>query len=378
MQTQPPEALASDLANSIEGAEKLIRFSARNAVAPKDLSEADLQALIGRIIGVRDRLRHNALGETDEADFYKDLRLLTIAFAPVSIASVHDCVDTSDTHGKKMFWLFGGRISRANAALRNLSTLTFVALLLLLYAQIHWLVGSTLLERGARAESEKVTALKYPDETKPTGLASPGPDSSPSANPDLANGAQEQPTQVVGTASSARFQQAQLTGEAVHRMLESWWRGLILVPRFFEEPAREALAPKSAPNEVKGGETRKVHARMVIDILQAYLLPLLYGFVGAGCYVLRQIILETRLRTYRSETEMAYRVRLFLGMLAGIAIGWFLRPDASTTALPDAKTFANLTPFALAFLSGYSVELLFSAMDRMVQAFGATSKDSPS
>jgi len=31
--------------------------------------------------------------------------------------------------------------------------------------------------------------------------------------------------------------------------------------------------------------------------------------------------------------------------------------------------FRTLSPFALAFLAGYSVELLFAAMDRLIAAF---------
>ena len=45
-----------------------------------------------------------------------------------------------------------------------------------------------------------------------------------------------------------------------------------------------------------------------------------------------------------------------------------LKPD------PGAKLVGNLTPLALSFLAGYSVEVLFSAMDKIVNAFGSVSQ----
>jgi hypothetical protein len=55
---------------------------------------------------------------------------------------------------------------------------------------------------------------------------------------------------------------------------------------------------------------------------------------------------------------------MHMGALAGLIAIWFLQPDAST-----AEIFKTLSPFALAFLAGYSVEVVFSAMDRFIAAF---------
>jgi len=51
-----------------------------------------------------------------------------------------------------------------------------------------------------------------------------------------------------------------------------------------------------------------------------------------------------------------------LGALGGLAIGWFYKPEAGNIG-------SSLSPFALAFLAGYSVEVLFFAMDKFVFAF---------
>ncbi len=106
----------------------------------------------------------------------------------------------------------------------------------------------------------------------------------------------------------------------------------------------------------------EISAGFVLGALQIYLLPLLYGFLGAATYVLRTLSDEIRSLTYSNDSEIRYRLRLSVGALAGIMAGWFLRPD-STSAL---GSFSSL---AVAFLMGYNVEVLFSVMDKIIAGF---------
>jgi hypothetical protein len=73
---------------------------------------------------------------------------------------------------------------------------------------------------------------------------------------------------------------------------------------------------------------------------------------------LRCLAREARERLYRQENDPAYTLRIFLGALAGLAIGWFLKPE-------DVSGFKSLSPFALAFVAGYSVDLLFAFLDKI-------------
>jgi hypothetical protein len=100
-----------------------------------------------------------------------------------------------------------------------------------------------------------------------------------------------------------------------------------------------------------------------LESLNLYVLPLAYGLLGACAYVLRQLSNEVRDMTYTTEMEIGLNLRLFLGALSGLAVAWFLNP---TTAPAVAGSIA---PLALAFLAGYSVEVVFAAMDNLVSAF---------
>jgi hypothetical protein len=103
------------------------------------------------------------------------------------------------------------------------------------------------------------------------------------------------------------------------------------------------------------------------------MLPPLYGWMGAMAFLMRLLISEVNSWTCRKENDAAYSMRVYLGALAGLAIGWFIFP--SKAGAPDALTI--LSPLALAFLAGYGVELLFSAMDKLVDAFSAKGKSIP-
>ena len=120
-----------------------------------------------------------------------------------------------------------------------------------------------------------------------------------------------------------------------------------------------------------------IGTKFVLQILQTYLLPLLYGWVGAMAFVLRSLIVTVKNRSFRVEVNVEYRLRVYLGLLAGLVIGWFL----SSKGTGGQPAMADLTPAALSFVAGYSVEILFSTMDRIVSgfvaAFGGSTIETP-
>ncbi len=103
----------------------------------------------------------------------------------------------------------------------------------------------------------------------------------------------------------------------------------------------------------------KIAAGYVTETIQMYFLPLLYGLLGACMFVLRSLSREIKELTYTAESDINYRLRITTGALAGLSIGWFLTPDSD-------KALSGLSTFALSFLCGYSVEVLFSLMDKII------------
>jgi len=104
-------------------------------------------------------------------------------------------------------------------------------------------------------------------------------------------------------------------------------------------------------------------AQIILTALFKYFLPLLYGALGASAYIVRSLTTEIRDSTYTLNSDIRYQLRFYLGAVAGLSIAWFTSEPRPSTVLQ------SLSPLALAFLAGYSVELLFSLLDRIVTSF---------
>ncbi|RWX57059.1 hypothetical protein [Photobacterium chitinilyticum] len=102
-------------------------------------------------------------------------------------------------------------------------------------------------------------------------------------------------------------------------------------------------------------------AEAVLTMLQNYLLPLLYGLLGAFIFVLRNLLQQIKSLTYTNAREVGFRLRLTLGSLAGMITGWLFKPDAAMEVI-------TLSPMAIAFVAGYSIELLFALLDRIIDS----------
>ncbi len=103
-------------------------------------------------------------------------------------------------------------------------------------------------------------------------------------------------------------------------------------------------------------------ARLVVQVISIYFLPLLYGTLGASVYVLRRFITQLERLTFTEASYRRYRIRLMLGAIFGLAIGVMCTSEQTSTL------FGAYSPFFLSFLAGYSVEGVFSALDSAIRS----------
>lgn len=124
----------------------------------------------------------------------------------------------------------------------------------------------------------------------------------------------------------------------------------------------------------KALENQKKISRMVVinlRFLDNYVLPLLYGLLGAIIYSLRNLASEIKNYTVNRFSKINYATRLFLGAFAGIAIGWFVSSGQNTI---NASKIYNLSPIILAFVAGYNIEFLFLLIDRYIRGIKKPAK----
>jgi hypothetical protein len=119
-----------------------------------------------------------------------------------------------------------------------------------------------------------------------------------------------------------------------------------------------ALTP-NLPNEF----AIMVAARTVAARLSDIFLPLLFGFLGSYAFILRNLAEQIGSSTLARNSAMLHLIRLGTGALAGFASAWLLRPDMLSSELKGVSSWA------VAFIAGYGVELVFSFMNRIVAAF---------
>ena len=104
----------------------------------------------------------------------------------------------------------------------------------------------------------------------------------------------------------------------------------------------------------------KQAADLVIGVFGSYILPVLFGIVGAVAYVVRPISEQIRNTTFSETSPIRHLMRITLGALMGAVIGLF---SGSTSPL-------TLPPLALSFLAGYGVEGVFRMFDELIQRLG--------
>ena len=150
--------------------------------------------------------------------------------------------------------------------------------------------------------------------------------------------------------------------EADYRWLKHWNHLPELLLGF---DGMYAADDEDDPNAaIQDNVARLQSATVILDLIQKYILPLVYGLLGACVYILRDLSAKLKNCSFTKTSRINFHIRQYLGMLGGLAVGWFVTPE------PSSGPFVGLSPLALAFLAGYSIELLFRAMDALIGAFG--------
>ncbi len=121
---------------------------------------------------------------------------------------------------------------------------------------------------------------------------------------------------------------------------------------------------RAEPGAPLPGELQMVEAaRAVASKLTSIYLPLLLGWLGAQAFILRQMTKEIGENSFAKSSALRHIVRVGLGALAGFAASFLLTPEQVSSSLK------NVPSWALSFVAGYGIELVFSFMDRLIGAF---------
>jgi hypothetical protein len=398
MKTKYGETLVTDM----EDAQLLLSYVTRNGLQEdRKISDETIQRLIAS-------WRHLRTGvfdcEKEEKDFRKCYGVIAKAADPVTVVSLRDSLTTGPY--RRWFVMKPEPLPIAEIACRTYRKLASLILILLLIAQIYWTISSSVRSKTDEliAELNKAPTKAYyigrEDERRfsnwkalnPVAAAAvTQPTLSPSLTPSESKADKTELTLDELTSKRAEL-------EANYSILDKFmwpFRGLYFVPENPPSPdtGKEkgtpvALTPPPAKTIISNEPPPKADesifvpsmfqrnsasictvAGRLMDVTQKWLLPLLYGALGAVVFVVRTLSVQARDRLFRKEALVPLVLRVFLGMIAGLAIGWFWSSNPQTSTTGGALSVSTLSPFALAFVAGYGVELFFALLDKIVSTF---------
>ena len=292
-----------------------------------------------------------------EAQFWNAARQLSAATYPVTAENIESTHPAFGTPTLTSRVLGTNRcLSMAQHAERRTRSWTLLVVLVVLFWQIYWFFGQSLTDeyKEIRSELAKVSESKSMTDSeleKRTRLAA------------------------VGRALN------KINFLPFFKEKEAEQLNTDIQPS--EEPTPAVLARTPIPTEI----TRNQQIELFImenqlQVIYGYFLPILYGWLGACVYVLRSLSAEIRNLRYALVSDTYNRIRMYLGALIGLAVValWdqlvgtsnaigVLSPNSGKTV---ANSAVELTPMAFAFVAGYSVEMFFFTIDRLIATFTAS------
>ncbi|MGO4814757.1 hypothetical protein AB4156_35170 [Cupriavidus sp. 2MCAB6] len=320
------QAYQQHLVSLVEDARKLLAFAAANAKAIESEIRDPLLKTAKSIAAGTQCIE-------DEQAFFKAYEALTVRTAPVTV----DTLEASKTRLPELMSLFSreGRREWNKLTLgRYINVFIFVFVLLATGVTLGYnAVGATGLQKYAELGDSERTADKAAHAGKPEAL--------------LRNRIEQE------ILVTRLWNWSQLPCEKEANFLFS-----ILCSKIDDG----TMNPPSSAGE------KILAAQAVAARLSGVYLPLLLGWLGAQAYILRKMTREIAENALAHSSSIHHIARVGLGALAGFASVWLLTPEAVGGAI-----FKTLPAWALAFVAGYGIELVFSFMDRIINAFASKS-----
>ncbi|WP_026998902.1 hypothetical protein [Eisenibacter elegans] len=282
--------------------------------------------------------------EEEESEFWIAYRKIAKSIHPVTINSLLAAIEKRELPRLGLWGMMGftTKITLAQRAVQRYTYWALFFLFLMLVVQIFFLIGSTILsnikERDKQIQQLEEMASRLKDNVSEVERI----------NTDIDKISTEREKNII---MLARWQ------SVINRLiLDSKPYDLSI----FEERQRVRAASFRRINNLSTEvEQAAIHPLMIIG---SYILPLLYGLLGAYAYVLRVLSEEIKHQTYSRESDIKYQLRVRLGALAGLVVGILTVTGEESFMV----SISSLSPVALAFIAGYSIEFVFTLVDRLI------------
>jgi hypothetical protein len=337
---------SAELKKAIEDSQRLLQYASVKGIE----LPADLLTQIVAAQGLAGKQSDDPSTFGDQEVFWSALSKLSALTKPASTDSVRHAAATMPDMWATLWAKLTGR-SAASPVLTSTSVLAvrkarfwaLVGLALVAVFQAYYEVGQTTVTTYAKAsgvlrvEAERVSVLSR----ALTGVGQ-------------AKASEAEVKRMNDEMAGARLKIEEATDETDRRLY--WMKKMLF---WHEGPALDPNDPRAPA----------MHAQSMLGVLEGWLtllrnfvLPIAWSFLGAALYVSRALAEDIRGMAYAPERAILHRSRYYMGMVAGFVAAKFF--PAST-----GIDMGEVTPFAVALLVGYSVEVLFALLDKLISAF---------
>ncbi len=385
MDRRAPGKITIDVKHAVHEAQLLVAYTAEAGI---DVN----QDYVNKIIESKFAVETPDWNATDEVEFWMAYNYMANTVKPVTIVSLNATKLPTGNNAKKSSIM-------ANKVARNFRIFALVSLLALLGIQIYWIIGVKAIKKISVLFSEENHIKEQRDELLQE-----------SEYDELLTNKKDDRTRKELKALNVKLSVIQQEMDANYELLCSWnsyWLTALFKDRFEGKvnPYRESSIKaqiinleekiKKTQSEIKNGDTpeniaaiettinklkrrlqrkrlkleqyksrnqyflNNLAAEYTLSTIEQYILPLLYGLLGAFMYVLRTLSKEIKVLSFSPEVLINYRLRLTMGSLAGLIIGWFFAPKMGSG-------MGAVTTLSISFLAGYNVEILFSLLDKLI------------
>ncbi len=381
----PAEAVKTERASleqAIEDAERMLYFATQGKIDDR----ADLNCL-RELAKATEKIRSKEFKAEDLSHFYSQLSIMSHILYPVTSESLWVMEEMSKhlrrrTTDKRTFRT---ALKYTTASLcASFQLCLFVALIIFVALIVTPLVfnsamqGSQLVSRLDKTIKERIELKQAEDKKR-----------SPSQEDESASSADNATSDEEKDAKNNSLQMKARLIKVLVMQLDAWqdsWVTLTISKNFGwniqalkkdgPPSANEPSSQKNAINlkELEKGLNIKNASLLSLQTTNKVLLPLLFGFCGAAAFILKKTIQSIQAHTF-TGIHCTVWIRLLLGTFCGFFLGYLGSGDdllkllgGDTAASTASVNISLISPLTLAFIGGYSIDLLFGILNRFIYA----------
>lgn len=351
---------------AVEDAQTLLDYAARHAI---DIDHD----IIAPLIAAHDKTSQgHALSGDEKAQFWAAFSGIIERVKPVSVDSINFTTQRHDDEPKgHWFGQLFNKLSPADRVLRRYLTVAVFSLLALLGLQMEWAIGMAVFNDAYKVHGYLLNTTSKLAEAK------------------LLSESLKDSDTVAGADAAIKLEQLERrhaqdgSWDDVSYVRLWWWNRQIagMIPPYDLKLSDEGPPIEAGLVKLDAEGQRRIEftrAQLTLEVISNYVLVALFALLGSMTQALRSLSAEIDAVSLTANRLYAIRTRIILGVISGVCMAWLIiissndggvEPTAQATPLTSISFLGAFTPWAMAFISGYSVEIFFAALERAIAFF---------